>query len=117
MSLNRREFLTIAAATLQIAALGWFARATSENEPPPIDLEMLSEMIGRDYLTLHPKERDIPRLKATLHFLSGGDADEIRTALQRDIHNDFAQGLIFKYEGWVLSRTEGRLCAYKFLAT
>lgn len=117
MSINRREFLTIAAATIQIGALGWFARATSEDAPSPIDLSLLSEKIGRSYLSLHPKERELPRLKATLHFLSGGDEQEIRAALQRDIHHDYAQGHVFKYEGWVVSRTEGRLCAYKYLAS
>ncbi len=115
MSLTRREFLSISLAVLSAGGLGAALPAAAEGTSP-VDLSLLSEKIGEHYLSLFPKERDLPRLRATLHFASGAsDEAAVKAALLQDIHDNYAGGHAFRYQGWVLSRTEGRLCAYKFL--
>ncbi len=116
MNLTRRQFLSISAAVLHAAGFGWsFAAEANPEVPAPVDLGELSEKVGEHYLSLFPKERELPRLRATLYFSGGDDEAAIKVALTRDIHSDYARGHTFRFQGWVLSRTEGRICAYKFL--
>lgn len=62
--------------------------------------------LGERYLRRHPEER---------HRLSSTDAArrslEGRRQLGRAIREDFAAGRVAQVEGWVLARTEARLCA------
>lgn len=117
-SLTRREFLTITAVMLEAAYLGWPMAAAAETQTggqAPVDLSTLSVKIGEHYLGLYPAENNLPQLKRTLHFNSNATEEQIKAQLREDIHGDFAREEIFRYAGWVFSRTEGRLCAYKFL--
>lgn len=115
MNLTRREFLALTAAVLETSALGlspsaWAKRSTE------VDLSALPEKAGERYLHLFPEERDLPRLRQTLYFQSGSDPAAIKAKLLADIHADFVHGRTFRYEGWILSRTEGRLCAFKLIS-
>jgi hypothetical protein len=78
--------------------------------------------IGAAYLALHPEEAnaddlvklisDVPEdPMVTLH---ASDA-ELRTWVRRRQAHDFASGHIVKLDGWLLSATEGRLCALTVL--
>lgn len=81
--------------------------------------------LGRRYLALAPAEADPGRL---LHALSKDHADlaaasrtgadiEIRAILGRCRQRDFAAGNTVLVDGWILSRTEARLCALVALET
>jgi hypothetical protein len=82
--------------------------------------------IGRAYLRTAPADRDAERLLdaivATVATGTDGDdplaADDVMLAdmLARQIASDFASRDVALVEGWVLSRTEARLCALVALA-
>ncbi len=115
-SLNRREFLAITAVLIETACLGWPVAAAADNGvPTPVDLSLLSKKIGENYLSIYPMEKDLPRLKQTLHFTASANAQQIKAQLRDDIHADFAASRTFRFAGWVFSRTEGRLAAYNYL--
>ncbi len=111
---SRREFLALAGVLIQAALLPLPAGAIAKSNAP-VDLHFLSKEVGEAYLQRYPQERDLPRLRATLHFLGQASEVEIKSKLVADIHRDFGQQDLFHYRGWVLSRTEGRLCAYKHI--
>ena len=69
--------------------------------------------VGRAYLRLAPEEADPARLLALIH---PGDAAalaeaELRRAVAARQREDFACRRTVLLDGWVLSRTEARLCA------
>jgi hypothetical protein len=119
-----------AAAT---GALGWrpaWARTASGASGPAARLlGVLSRsdsaaVIGRAYLAGHPDEAEVDRLVAALdtalqhHHDSSGRVEgmELKGALSRLIRDDFAERRVVHVEGWVLSRSEARLCALAALA-
>jgi hypothetical protein len=78
-----------------------------------------AKVIGVEYLRVAPMEADV-------HFLADlicsfeeerrvafahADAGELRVLLQRQQRQDFERGRIVTVHGWILSRTEARLCA------
>jgi hypothetical protein len=75
--------------------------------------------VGAAYRRTFPAEADPPKLTGLL--LSSLSLDEARLARQSDaslralvvarMRNDFAAGHTATIDGWILSRTEARLCA------
>lgn len=74
--------------------------------------------VGRDYLARFPEEAVQSQLEArVLQSLEGvEDPARLRAGLDAAIRRDFRRGRVFRHDGWVLSRTEGRLCALAALA-
>jgi hypothetical protein len=69
--------------------------------------------IGRAYLRQAPEEADAARLLALIHpgDCAALSASELRRAVAARQRADFAAGRTVLLDGWVLSRTEARLCA------
>lgn len=69
--------------------------------------------VGRRYLASAPEEADAARLAAALSAGLAPDLDgaALRRALAAGRRRDFAQREIVVLDGWVLSRSELRLCA------
>lgn len=72
--------------------------------------------VGAEYLRSAPHEADLPGLLAALCGPASGDAcvahaDEWAAALAARCKDDFLEGRVVRIQGWVLSRTEARLCA------
>lgn len=91
---------------LQAAAAGWTAQFGS--------LES-ARQVGRAYLHRYPEEGDLAllcdRVGAGLDAARGAQPDW--SAVIRD---EFARGETVSLNGWLLSRTEVRLCAITVLA-
>jgi hypothetical protein len=127
MHISRRAFL--AAAALAAAGGGGAAYRLFSDDGFDPDLEQTAEIarlfdeleparrIGRVYLSAHPDEADEPALVRLLEAMPGWDraleasparlGELARSALARD----FERGLTVTVDGWILSRTEARLCA------
>jgi len=101
MSLNKRELLTV------LAALAAGAGPAVAQPGPPLDLAA-GQTIGAAYRALYPSE-DIPALRRAM-LADGASAASIGR-LCAEAAADFASGRTFVYQGWILSRTEGRLFA------
>lgn len=81
--------------------------------------------LGRRYLQAFPREGDRSWLVARI--LDDGSApaaspamfasDELRRRIARRRREDFTQSETVQVEGWILSRTEARLCALAALVT
>jgi hypothetical protein len=78
--------------------------------------------VGREYLRLLPaREANAEQL---LHLLHGADgaqftatnSAELRVLVREAQRSDFAEGRTVMVDGWILSRTEARLCALAALA-
>jgi len=128
----RRAFI----ATITAAATALFAGRPSGAAPPrPLhaDAARLLEAfrqresaaaVGRAYLATRPEERDAPRLAGAVSrdLRDGGcdpatgDRADLRRAVSGRVRQDFADGRTVTVDGWVLSRTEARLCALAALA-
>lgn len=74
--------------------------------------------IGARYLSLVPAEGDERHLVNLLAKGAPGlmARDEARALLQNAVREDFDQGRTVELNGWVISRTEARLCALASLA-
>ena len=64
--------------------------------------------LGATYLASHPSENDLSRLSQLLLERGGG---RVRSRLLAKIARDWATHDVTLLEGWVLARTEARLCA------
>lgn len=76
--------------------------------------------LGAEYLRRAPAENDRQVLRAALDLpprkdFSQGRALALRLAERH--RDDFRQGEIQRIEGWILSRTELRLCALAYLTS
>jgi hypothetical protein len=79
--------------------------------------------VGRAYLEVQPREADVPRLVVAIlgdlatrlphREIPGGTLARL---LDERIRHDFAEGWLVSVGGWMLSRTEARLCALAELA-
>ncbi len=67
--------------------------------------------LGRAYLARYPAETDRQALEAHVLGPTGGEPPDPRTRLRERIRQDFTHGRLFRHRGWLLSRTEARLCA------
>lgn len=70
-----------------------------------------ARVIGAAYLSAHPEESAV--LPAFLRGLRArpGDARGLAGELAALVRADFERGNTVRLDGWVLSRTEARLCA------
>lgn len=92
--------------------------------PPPSELSLIADMkgieeIGNAYLKLRPEEADSVKLSRLLFSgeIKGRDIpaaqqDELSGLLNRKVRNDFTNGAIIELNGWILSVTEARQCAW-----
>lgn len=78
-----------------------------------------AKVIGVEYLRVAPMEADVQLLtglicsfeeKRRAEF-AHADAGKLRILLLRQQRQDFERGRIVNVHGWILSRTEARLCA------
>lgn len=126
-TLNRRNFLALAAGILGKFSFmkGNCAQILGENygEDPLVKLYahdlQAARTIGRCYLrkTQNEANADLlaemivkgdPTLRRRFHALS---TDQLIKILRKRIGRDFESDNIVHVDGWVLSRTEARLCA------
>jgi hypothetical protein len=81
-----------------------------------------ARLVGRHYLSLVPEERSAAALRRVL--FDGADLEDGRPAglerLRAHVHarrrQDFAAGDTLVVGGWLIARTEARLCALSVLA-
>jgi hypothetical protein len=64
--------------------------------------------LGAVYLAMHPDERNFRRLS---RLLSGAGSKPVRVHLFESIAQDWVEHDVTVVEGWVLARTEARICA------
>jgi len=122
--MKRRSFvITIILGLLGIAAFPFISliRNNDKNKvfTHPKILSLLCdrstiEMLGCTYLKLKPAERNDTVLKQLLlgTSLGGQDMPTIESHIEKRIKNDFDADNIVVVEGWVLSITEARQCAF-----
>jgi hypothetical protein len=124
---TRREFLLLSAVFGATVAAGrvWHEPAGSA---PATDAGLLvslvrplasARVIGAAYLAATPSEADPVRLAdAILAGLEGGPRTPAATRrrLARRIERDFGANETVTLDGWIVSRTEARLCALAHLA-
>jgi len=109
--LDRRQFLSIAAAAGAIAFTGGTRALDAASHSPALaqpDLlialgpDVVRE-IGQAYRVLVPTENDRATLEAALRAVRSSNEDPVRA--------DFAVGRTIVVHDWILSRTEARQCA------
>lgn len=93
------------------------SRAWSSESPTTLECWLRShslgdhrtlKRLGAAYLAAHSEERDRSRLSK---LLAGEGTADIRLRLIENIAQDWAEHSICIVEGWVLARSESRLCA------
>ena len=124
MKLARRRLLTVAAVLLESLLAGGAGRVAARLYAPSRSdacrrlVESLfldpdaAARLGRRYLVLHPHERDVASMLDGL--LEPGERPSragLRRRLRARQRHDFAGGVTVIVDGWILSRTEARLCA------
>jgi hypothetical protein len=78
-----------------------------------------AKVVGLEYLRVVPMEADVQFLadlicslkEKTRAEFAHADAQKLRVLLLRQQRQDFERGRIVNVHGWILSRTEARLCA------
>lgn len=100
MSLNKRQLMVLLAGLAASAAMPAFAQST-------LDLAA-ARAVGEAYRAAHADE-DFAAMRRALpgEGLNASAIDLVR----RQTAADFRDGNVFVYQGWRLSRTEGRLFA------
>ena len=127
---TRRQLIKVAARLLAASpAVGlagpWGAAAPAG----PAVLQRLREQgaataIGRPYLARFPQENALhPLLTALLQktsvgpdALDGLPSDRLRRFVREQRERDFAAGDVVILDGWIVARSEARLCALATLA-
>jgi len=110
--MERRRFLkaSVAGGALALPIVSLLA-ACSNDGPPPEAIEKFFpdsaevSRLGRAYRVSFPGENDSEILRSLLAELA-----ELSVA-EAAIQADFLNGDVVMLDGWILSRTEGRLCA------
>ena len=119
-ALSRRDLLT---ALLALAATRASpSRAANSGRPAVLDdivrwLSPDAARVGERYLQLHSAEADLDTLaQLLLDRIPNAGRDDLPRELSRAVQEDFARGDLMNLDGWLLSRTEVRLCAVVHLA-
>lgn len=102
MTLNKRDVLRALAA---LGAGAIIPAAHAQAAAPDLSA---GQAIGQAYRAAHPEE-GLDALRAQL-IPNGLSADAL-ARLKAAVAEDFRAGAMFTYQGWRLSRTEGRLFA------
>ncbi len=119
--LSRRNWLRGSIALLGVMSFGasigkpgpWCGQAQFENWMLRIGANSLGDAatlcrLGATYLSGHPAEND----RARLSKLLGGECkDPIEVNLIKRIARDWSEHDLVTLDGWVLARTEARVCA------
>jgi hypothetical protein len=125
---GRRTVLVSGAAATAVlmAAIGWEFYSVQPESYLADDLSKVfadyrehALYIGTRYLQCTPHEANRETLASLLKGDAGtfpANAEEIRRYLRDRIRQDFAQDRITEVEGWLLSKTEVRLCAITTLS-
>lgn len=74
--------------------------------------------LGRRYLAHYPEDADADRLAVALFgdtTRSQADAATMRADLARQRERDFRDGEVVVVDGWLLARSEARVCALSAL--
>jgi len=127
MAVGRRTFF-MSAAGLAAAAVGGLRWSATQWRTAlgqvTARLPHATGVIGRgtEYLTRVPEEADVATLTTRLigdrtFNLVGIDSDQLVRRLDRQIADDFSTERVLFLGGWMLSRTELRLCALATLGT
>lgn len=120
MNIDRRRFLVRAA----LGASGAVSLVVFGCDRSPVVIELRQVFgdpsdglaIGRSYLMQHPDEADRETLIGqTIDREDTVSSRRLRGALRERIRADFAASRVFVHDGWILSRTEGRLAALAVL--
>jgi len=115
---DRRSFLRGSLLGAAVLLLAWQIRPVRLSAKPfrpvrPEHAGMVS--VGRAYLHLAPEEADAAWLRQLLDLPAGASALTLpgleRERLAARQSEDFRTGEAVLVQGWVLSRTEARLCA------
>lgn len=116
---TRRTVLKAMAVGIGLLAVGgagrWVARLLSRGDGGGADgLASLARPtlwpLGEAYVRAHPHERDADTLVHALRR-AGVTATGGRRAMAAATRHDFASGNTVDIDGWLLSRTEARVCA------
>lgn len=124
-AMTRRAFLA-AAALAAAGGAGILYRRADDGFDPELEqtrdaARVLDELeparrVGRAYLDDHPGEAAEATLVRLLEREPGwsaawDDADALAQLARRTIRSEYADGTTVTVQGWLLSRTEARLCA------
>ena len=125
---SRRHLLGLLTAltVLSLARVGLKLARPAFEVPEPLRsiLRLLgpcrrsAEVIGQKYLAQIPEENDRQILLGHLHGevpiceLEKSDAAGWCSKIKSQISNDFSAGRTVLLDGWVISQTEARFCAY-----
>ena len=128
LALSRRSFISRVSASAAIALAPLGAHSQPNHDPAAIsdlasrvsgifgDLDAPAT-IGARYLELY-RDQDSNWIPALLRSdLLALRAERLRSEIARRIRRDFSRKDIALVDGWVLSRTEARLCALMSLAS
>lgn len=126
-TMGRRTFLLAAAASgLSVAwrsfgswPLSPAQRSESERLAALLRHEQSARVVGREYLSAFPAEespgiltaRVAEQLPGGARALAGASDGRLRELLLQATAEDFRDLRIVELRGWVLARTEARLCA------
>lgn len=130
LMISRRAFLRTT-ALLGAGALGWsgvvkgLLRTRPQTAADPVSSGVASlfsdparaRAVGMEYLRTVAVESDPPRLRRLIMTRLGlaerplPPPERLRAEIARGIREDFAAGQTVQVAGWILSRTEARVCA------
>lgn len=123
--MKRRSLLAAAAALIPVASLGpWWLHRLRRPETLAAALftdAATARRIGERYLAANAEERDPEALAARLPAGCAApartrrDMAAVRAALGEQRARDFATGDTVIVDGWILARSEARLCAFAAL--
>ena len=119
---TRRSIMITSCAALALKALGGPVAAGPADAATRLRAVVgdpgSGRLVGEAYLSAHPAEAAPEWLPRALlrsialdeGSLSAEDDASLRARIAQQIRKDFAQGDVASVRGWVLSRTEARLC-------
>ena len=122
--ITRRNFLIPLAGLGLAGTLGLGVKLVWDRRPTVLPLRKLLEKvgpyreIGAAYLEKFPEEAEGDTLVSRLlgEIRNHPQTGSMMAEIQRSVQRDFERSETFNLDGWVLSRTEGRLCALALVA-
>jgi hypothetical protein len=121
MKIDRRTFLvgvggTLAAGAAAERTTAWARRRAVGQWVERLSVSASARDLGTEYLTRHPDEGDRSILLGRLAGLVPplallGNGERTPGGFNEQVRRDFLDGDIVRMGGWLLSRTELRLCA------
>ena len=124
--MKRRAFILLGAlgiATISIPAVKWlglYAGWDNRLAQPKLLSHLFSRQVlrafGKLYLELKPDESNYTKLAQELLGEKSdtifSDTADVQTQIEERIRRDFIDGTTIVLNGWILSVTEARQCAY-----